>query len=203
MLIKRIKTKEGELLTDDNIKKVINLLEQNITKKAACEILNISYNTTRLTTIITNYKQKCEFEAAQRAKNRGKPPTDYERKTVIEEYLTGEAITNIAKRLFRGPEFVKNILIDCKVPIREVGANFWDNVPLIPEEATRSEFKIKEKVYSVRYQSLAEIDRVFTDKKGQTAYGIFLLAEHLREFAYQPSWELASLEHLKQYGVNL
>ena len=50
----KIKKKEGENLTETNIEKVIGLLEQEkpITKKQACEILNISYNTTRLTKII-------------------------------------------------------------------------------------------------------------------------------------------------------
>ena len=44
------KKKSYENLTDSNIKNVISLLEAEkpITKKEACDILNISYNTTRL-----------------------------------------------------------------------------------------------------------------------------------------------------------
>ena len=45
-----IKKKSYEKLDDINIKRVIDALESEIpiTKKDACEILNISYNTTRL-----------------------------------------------------------------------------------------------------------------------------------------------------------
>lgn len=54
MAVKRVKVKEGEKLTPSNIEKVIGLLEieKPISKKDACELLNISYNTTRLARII-------------------------------------------------------------------------------------------------------------------------------------------------------
>ena len=55
----RTKKKDYEKLTDANIKHVIELLEAEkpITKKEACGILNISYNTTRLNNIIQEYKE--------------------------------------------------------------------------------------------------------------------------------------------------
>lgn len=204
-LLKRVKAKDHELLSDENIKKVIDLLEGEspITKKAACEILNISYNTTRLGTIVENYKAKKAKEAEFRAKNRGKPATEYEIKTIIEDSLAGDPKTDIAKRLYRPLYFVENIIERCQVPRREPGATFFDNVPLIPEDAVKHEFKLKEKVYSARYQSLAVIDHILVDAKKQTVYRIFLLDDDLQHSAYQPWWELASLEHLKQYGVNV
>lgn len=204
-LLKRVKTKDHELLSDENIKKVIDLLESEtpITKKAACEILNISYNTTRLGTIIENFKAKKAKEAEFRARNRGKPATDYEIKTIIEDTLKGEPKTLIANRLYRPVYFVDNILDAYQVPKREPGANFFHDVPLIPEMAVRQEFKLGEKVYSARYQSLAIIDHIITDMKKQVVYRIYLLDENLQHSAYQPWWELASLEHLKQHGVNL
>ena len=58
-----IKKQEGENLTDANIKKVIRLLsaEKPITKKEACSILNISYNTTRLSKVIEDYESDQEY----------------------------------------------------------------------------------------------------------------------------------------------
>jgi len=55
----RVKAKEHENLSEANIKKVIELLEAEkpITKKEACEVLNISYNTTRLSKIIEEFKE--------------------------------------------------------------------------------------------------------------------------------------------------
>ena len=50
---KRTKAQEHEKLTEANISHVIKLLEAEnpITKKEACDILNITYNTTRLISI--------------------------------------------------------------------------------------------------------------------------------------------------------
>jgi hypothetical protein len=70
---------------------------------------------------------------------------------------------------------------------------------LIPEEAIRTNFKVGEKVYSVRYDSLAVIKSEF--KPG--VYLIYLLSEKQQQFAYQPAEELASLEHLRGLGVNV
>ena len=73
------KTKNGdqEKITDENLDRVIKLLEQNvpITKKEACNILNIAYNTVRLTSLIEKYKDKKAKEKEKRAQKRGKPPT--------------------------------------------------------------------------------------------------------------------------------
>ena len=57
-----VKKKDGEKLDDANIERVIGLLNQEkpITKKAACEALNISYNSTRLTRIIDEYHERKE-----------------------------------------------------------------------------------------------------------------------------------------------
>jgi hypothetical protein len=202
-ILKRIKVKEGEDLSDENVKKVIGLLEAEtkITKKQACEMLKISYNTTRLDSIIEQYKHKKKVEAEQRAKNRGKPPSEYEMQTCIESYLQGEPITNIAKRLYRPPIFVKNVLDRCHVPIRVPGATFFKDVPLIPDAALKDTFKAGEIVYSVRYQSLARVLHEFKDKKNNVVYNIFLMDEPLQHCAYQPSWELCDLSYLSQYGV--
>ena len=57
-----IKKKAHEKLDDKNINRVMLALESEnpITKKEACGMLNISYNTTRLTKIINNYNDEEE-----------------------------------------------------------------------------------------------------------------------------------------------
>ena len=75
---------EEELMTDANIARVIRLLEpveegaKPITKKDACQILGMSYNTTRLGTIIQQYKDKQARDKKFRAEKRGKPLTNDE-----------------------------------------------------------------------------------------------------------------------------
>ena len=58
-----IKKRSHEKLTDVNIQHVMKLLnaESPITKKEACSILNISYNTTRLGTIIEDFVEKKDY----------------------------------------------------------------------------------------------------------------------------------------------
>lgn len=205
MLKKRIKAREGENLSKSNIRKVISLLEapeNKITKKAACEILNISYNTTRLDSIIENFKLDEQQTKELRAKRRGKAPTTDEISTVVSSYLEGDPISKIADRIYRSVFFVKNVLNSYGVPSRIPGGTFFDDVPLIPEIATKEEFKVGEIVYAARYHSLAEIKHIFKDMKGQTVYSLFILGEDNQFRAYQPAYELASLEHLKTLGIN-
>ena len=65
-----MRIKKHENLTKANIAKVIDLLEAEkpITKKEACGILNITYNTTRLGNIITEYKRDLEIAVKIKAK---------------------------------------------------------------------------------------------------------------------------------------
>ena len=87
--MKMIKKKAHEKLSDDNIQKVIGLLRQEspITKKEACEILNIRYNTTRLQKIIDDWKDTQEFRARRKAMNKGKPASRDEIKSVAQMYV--------------------------------------------------------------------------------------------------------------------
>ena len=70
-----IKKKSYEKLDDKNIQRVIDALEDKnpITKKEACEMLNISYNTTRLGKIINDYEDTKKHRRGMMDKNRGKP----------------------------------------------------------------------------------------------------------------------------------
>ena len=58
-LSRGVKKKSHEKLDSGNIQRVIDLLEQEepITKKEACEMLNIRYNTTRLQRIIDEHTE--------------------------------------------------------------------------------------------------------------------------------------------------
>jgi hypothetical protein len=81
MATRKKSASEEELMTDANISKVIRLLEPQeegvkpITKKDACQMLGMAYNTTRLGTIIENFKANQARAAKRRAELRGKPAT--------------------------------------------------------------------------------------------------------------------------------
>ena len=116
--MKMIKKKAHEKLSDDNIQKVIGLLRQEspITKKEACEILNIRYNTTRLQKIIDDHSEMAEYRERRKSQNRGKGATRDEIKTVIKCYLDGDNISTISERMYRSPAFVRAILERVGVP---------------------------------------------------------------------------------------
>ena len=198
---------EEELMTDANIARVIRLLEPSeedakpITKKDACQILGMSYNTTRLGTIIQQYKDKQARDKKFRAEKRGKPLTNDELTYIISEYLAGEPIDGISKSIYRSPGFVKQVLEDYSVPIRVPGHSYF-SPQLIPEGAVRDRFKVGEVVYSARYDTLAKITSEKQDPKHGWIYSMWLRG-NWQQNAYQPAYELASLEHLRAVGVTI
>lgn len=199
---------EEELMTDVNISKVIRLLEPTeegkkpITKKDACAILGMAYNTTRLGTIIEEYKQKQIRTAQRKSQLRGKPATQEEKVFIITEYLNGETIDAISKMTYRSSRFIKDILEGNSVPIRVPGSSYF-SPELIPDGAIRDRFKIGEVVYSSRYDSTARIDAEQKSEKYGFVYRIWLLADKWQQNAYQEASELASLEHLREMGVRI
>jgi hypothetical protein len=199
---------ETELMTDANIAKVIRLLDPQeegkkpITKKDACAILGMSYNTTRLGTIIEEYKQKQTRISERKSQLRGKPATQEEKVYIISEYLSGETVDAISKMTYRSSRFIKDILEGNSVPIRVPGSTYF-NPELIPDGAVRDRFKIGEVVYSARYDSTARIDSEQKTEKYGFIYRIWLLADKWKQSAYQEASELASLEHLREMGVRI
>lgn len=200
---------EQERMTDVNLLRVINMLEPKegttpITKKDACSMLGMAYNTTRLTKILEEFKQKRAADQVRRNEKRGKPASREEIEFVIQSYLEGEPIDSISKSIFRGAQFVKSILEEYSVPTRAASHSYF-KPELIPEGAMRTRFNVGEIVYSARYDSLARIDgeQPSKDKVHNWVYLIFLLSDKQLQFAYQPSEELASLEHIRAAGVKL
>lgn len=203
MAIRKSKNADTERLDDASMERAIKFLEpiddtKPGTKKDACQILGISYNTTRLGTLIQKYKEKKAKEAERRAEKRGTPPTTSEIEYVIKSYLEGEAVVGISKALYRPSNFVTTILHKYGVPIRQ-SAHSYFRPGLVPDAAMRDSFELNEKVYSMRYDSMARIDKLFSPG----VYRVFLLSDKWLEYAYQPVEELASLAHIREAGIGV
>ena len=207
MATRRTKNSEDEKLDDTNMEKVIGLLEPKedgvkpITKKDACAILGIAYNTTRLGTLIEKYKEKKAATAARRAALRGKPATPGEISFIITGYLEGDTIDSLTEKTYRSSAFIKGILDKYSVPIRAKAHNYF-RPELLPEGAIQERFALNEVVYSARYDSIARIDNELF-QKGQWVYRIWLISDKWQQFAYQEAAELASLKHLAELGVTI
>lgn len=207
MATKRTKNGDDEKLDDATIEKVIALLEPSdgtkpITKKLACEFLNIAYNTTRLGQILEKHKEKKVREARFRAEKRGKPATTDEVQYTITEYMRGAAVSVIAEALYRSAGIVNQILDDYGVPRRGASYDYF-KPEMVPEEAMRDRFTVGEIVYSTRYDSLAKVEAEQTHSSGAFVYRLWLLSDKWQQFCYQPAYELASLDHLRKLGIKL
>jgi hypothetical protein len=230
----KIKKKEYENLSEENIRKVIELLgsETPITKKEACEVLNISYNTTRLNKIVEDFHEQIEYKKKRKSQNRGKPASHAEIRELVADYLTGESVSTIAKSLYRSPAWIKAQLDRIGVPTRP--ANKADRLytELLPESCSAEDFDKGEIVWSARHHCAAMIqqemsvdyqaekaglaDTNYEKKYGSKCYAIYILeaVDQSKEFwisgvetggysAYALAYDLGKLSHLEKYGVDL
>ena len=150
-----MRIKKHEQITQANITKVIELLNPTdgskpITKKEACGILNIAYNTTRLSNIITEFHETMEFRAKRKAQNKGKAATPQEITTAVAMYLEGATVSDIAKGLYRSPAFVKGIIDRIGVPQKLSMTDYEGRRnAMLPEQCVSEEFKPEEKVWAI------------------------------------------------------
>ena len=195
---------DSERLDEAHFERVIAGLaaDKPMTKKDACAILGIAYNTTRLTSLIEKYVEKKNRDTERRAALRGKPATTEEITYVIQEYLEGATVDAISKSTFRGPSFINGILERYDVPLRAKSQDYF-RPELIPDGATRTRFSVGEVVYSARYDSIARTDTEQHDPRYGWIYRVWLLSDKWKQSANQEACELASLEHLRKLGVRI
>lgn len=201
MANRKTKNGENERLDFDNVEKVIKLLEAEkpITKKEACGLLNIAYNTTRLSSIIDKHKERKQRDLERRRAKRGTPATADEIKYIVQGYLEGRSIESISESIHRSAPWTRRLLDDHSVPIRARKHDYF-KPELIPERATQEQFAIGQKVWCARYDSLGVIEDE-VPHRDERVYRIWLLSEAWQQYCYQPASELASLKHLEEIGA--
>ena len=228
---KTVKKKDYENLSDQNIQKVISLLssEKPITKKEACDILNIAYNTTRLNKIIEDYEERKAYVKKRKQSLRGRPASQQEIAEACESYLTGATVSDISKSLFRSPSFVRALLERVGVPQRPTNKEERLNSHYYPDECMSENYASGEVAWSATYHAAVEVKERLTseyiaskpglgntnyeEKYGCPVYAIYVKQKvegedtYFRNVteggfsAYAPAYELCKLEHLKKYGV--
>jgi transposase len=201
-MAKRVKKKDHEKLDDATISRVISFLEQDIpiTKKEACEILNISYNTKRLNNIIDNYNDKIAFEKKRRKQLRGKPLDLQDLKYIIVNYLKGDSVSSIAKALYRSENIVKKALISRKVPLHNDATDYF-RPSIIPDDNIKEEFANGELVWAARYNAIAEIKYLAQEHPVHgKVYSIWIYGKHNQNGA-QPWYELGALPILLELNI--
>lgn len=215
----KVKKKEHEKLSDANVARVIDLLEATppISKKIACEILNISYNTVRLSKIIEEYKDNIVQVAKRKAANRGKPAEPHEIQTVIQGYLDGDPISKMADILYRSASFIKDLIDNIGVPTR--GGGYFETYPL-PEQCVADNFEVGQVIWSTKHDRMAIVRRELApgttgNKRDYLLYDIYVIESIDEPSPYFPLegyggfhstqavYDLGNLNHLKEYGVDV
>lgn len=187
------------------IPEVIAGLEQEkpITKKAACEILGIAYNTTRLQSIIDEYKEDQANRVMRRKMMRGKPVTEEEAREWANDYIMGGlGITEIAEFAHRSTAVVKMHLERMGVMFSRTNLSPL-RPDMVPESNLREEYKPNDIVYVPGYGCFGKIIKEVPSESasiiGQKAYRINLMGEH-KQYIHQMACDLADLSSL---GLNI
>ena len=212
---RRVKKKSHEKLTDTNVQHVLELLKDDnpITKKEACSILNISYNTTRLTNIIDEYLERLDYKNKRKAQNKGKSAREDEIKRVVEDYLDGDSIMEIASHIFRSPSFVKGIIDRVGVPQRASVEQMKKGIPVLPEACIAEAFETGEVVWCPQYNAAAEVVKEYKKTYYENtyecrAYQVYVIktSEFDQVFGFyadQLAYDLGKLQHLEEYGIDV
>tara|TARA_B100001093_G_scaffold500647_1_gene551383 strand:+ start:2455 stop:3168 length:714 start_codon:yes stop_codon:yes gene_type:complete len=174
-----IKSKAYEKLSFDNIERVISQLEKDnpITKKDACEMLNIRYNTTRLQKIIEDHNDTKAFKERRKSQNKGKAATEDEIRSVVQYYLEGFNVSEIANNIYRSPAFVKNIVERTGIP-QKLSESDYEGMrkSMLPERCVAESFDYNQKVWYPRKNKFALVKEEITQKyqserRGFACYG--------------------------------
>jgi len=194
---RRVKLQVGEDLSGANITNVIAYLETDkSTKKAACQMLGIKYNTSRLASIIENHIEDVARNKRIRSKKRGTPVLKEEACSIISEYLIGRSYDKVAKQHFRSIALVKATVRKYGADLISKKTDYFSPI-LLPELSIRDSFEVDEIVWSARYNCMA---RIMSPVKG--GYWVWVLGSNSQQSA-QATEELGSLESLSDLGVNL
>ena len=228
-MVRRLKKRDHENLSDTNIRKVIDLLngQAPISKKEACSILNIAYNTTRLQRIIDDFEETQAYREKRKLQNKGKAATKDEVADAVTRFLSGDPISDIASGLYRSAGFIKAIIERVGVPQKQEGVYDY-----LPEECVAEDFTIGEIVWSAKYHGPAIIraelsvdyqaerpgyrDVNYEKKYGTKAYNIWVIEKVDDDYSdrwttatgggfssTQLAYDLGKLSHLEHYGIDL
>lgn len=187
-------------IPDEKFKEAIQWLEDGKTKKGACEILGVSSNPT-MERMIEEWKDRQVQITEMKKKKRGTPIQGVELANVIEQYLSGDSYEDIAARNYRSTAMVKAVLERHGALLRVNGEIDPLCPPAIPEESMKEIFEVGELVWVSGYQCIGEIRKALDNPVG--AYRVYLLDYGKQQYVNYMYWDLASVSHLQELGVDV
>jgi hypothetical protein len=150
-------------IPEAKIRNAIWYLKTGKTKKFVCEFLNISYNTTKLTKIIEDFRAKEQRTKELKEKAKTMEITPQIVKDIITSYSNGEAQTSIAARYYISPQRIKTILMEKNVPIRARAKNAPAKTEHIVQDLD-IKFSVGDRVFYGDENSFAFITEVYDEE---------------------------------------
>ena len=162
----------------------------------------------------------------RKQQKRGTKATSDEISDAVQAFIRGEPITHISASLYRSVPFVRSIIDSVGVPARGSNEDERRYTYYLPDECVATEFKSGDIVWSAVKHSTATIlhevnseyvknkpgivgSQNYEEKYGSKCYAIYVHEtcedyQHLGPGHYASSlaYDLGSLSHLKQYGIN-
>lgn len=105
-------------ISEAKIRQALWMVKAKKTKKSICEHLGIAYNTKRLDSILSEFKEKEARLAELKKKAKTKVFTKAEKLQMATDYQDGDSISAIATRSYISSQKVKSFLLELGVPIR-------------------------------------------------------------------------------------
>lgn len=180
------------------IPEAIAMLDNGATKKAVCAFLGMAYNTTRLQTEIDDYLSGVERSKEQRRLRRGKAILDTELVNIIESYMSGDSIANIADRFYRSEALVKSTLEKHGALLRDSKANPL-SPSILPDNAMSDSFEEGDIVWLAAYSMIGEIKK----KISPDGYRVYILNRDYHRYVNQYAHDLGSMKYLESLGVDV
>lgn len=196
-MARSVKLKAYEQVTPENIRKVLALLEAGGTKREACTILSITYNTSRLQRILDEYVRRDKVEKELRARKRGTPVELEEALQIIKEYLETASVDAVSKAFYRSRDSINRVLDTYGAKLYGNKGSYF-NPSYLPDQCVVSELQEGQYVWAARYNMLAKVRKEETPG----VYVIRVYGKYSRD-SYQEIDNLGSLKHLEDLGLDL
>lgn len=184
-------------ITDEMYVEAINNLEEGGTKKKSCDILGVSNNKT-MERLILEFQERKDLDRKMRTKMRKQAITKVEVANWVTDYLQGSSFSELSDRYYRSSATIRSKIEQAGALLRTVEKIDPLHPPMLPDACIAESFEVGEIVWSAKYGCAVEVMGMY---KG--AYRIRVANTARQEQAYQAFYELGSLKHLTELGVDI
>ena len=174
------------------------ILDAGGTKKAACEALGIKYNTKRMEKFLDDHDHREDVGKRIRAEKRKTAIDNAEAANIITDYINGTPYQDLSDQYYRSVGMIKYCVEKHGAALRTNKSIDPLNPPELPIECLQEEFEIDEYVWVAKYGCIGQVKGFLGE-----AIKVQTLGQGIQQKTYQPCYELGSLRHLVELGVDV